>query len=121
MPNVRRRRSVKIRKVASSARSEGSRRGATDKLKKGMKLKDVSRFVLMFAIFCLGAFMAGRPPDSVYGSTQTGNVQESGMIAKSASANSRSGKGLGHDNSRRFSRSALRQRKARTQEVERGA
>lgn len=29
---------------------------------RGLKLKTVSRLTLLFALLCLGAFMAGRPP-----------------------------------------------------------
>jgi len=31
---------------------------------RGMKLKTVSRIVVLFALVCLGAFLAGRPPVS---------------------------------------------------------
>lgn len=34
---------------------------------RGVKLKTVSRLTLLFALLCLGAFMAGRPPVSADG------------------------------------------------------
>jgi hypothetical protein len=40
---------------------------------RGMKLKTVSRFTLLFALLCLGAFLAGRPPmpkDAIIASAQ---------------------------------------------------
>ena len=37
---------------------------APEKPVRGVKLKTVSRFAMVFALLCLGAFIAGRPPVS---------------------------------------------------------
>jgi hypothetical protein len=51
------------------------------KLVRGIRLKTVSRLTLLFALTCLGAFVAGRPP--VAGESQ---VLSTAQVAKSAPA-----------------------------------
>jgi hypothetical protein len=56
--------------AASAQRSEGTGLGsvivpaAPAKPLRGMKLKTVSGITMLFALLCLGAFLAGRPPIS---------------------------------------------------------
>ena len=65
MPSVRpRRRSVRRRRIPAQMRLPVGIpvRAAEIRPVRGMKLKTVSRLTLLFALVCLGAFLAGRPP-----------------------------------------------------------
>ena len=42
---------------------------------RGVKLKTVSLWTMLFALACLGAFIAGRPPASAAGLVPSGGVQ----------------------------------------------
>jgi hypothetical protein len=48
---------------------------------RGVKLKTVSRFTLLFALLCFGAFLAGRPPAAA-----DGRAASSAQMGKSAKA-----------------------------------
>lgn len=50
---------------------------AEEKKVRGVKLKTVSTLTMGFALLCLGAFMAGRPPVSTAGPTKTIPVRSS--------------------------------------------
>jgi hypothetical protein len=57
-------------------------------LPRGIKLKTVSRFILVFALVCLAAFAAGRPPASLagsFGATGQGTMMREGCFASSGS------------------------------------
>lgn len=63
------------------------------KPRRGVKLKTVSRLTLLFALLCLGAFMAGRPPVAADGHFE--------FVASSANQPLAGRQGLRNDNARR--------------------
>ena len=74
---------------------------------RGVKLKTVSMLTMLFALVCLVAFLAGRPPAS------TANVGTLGSLAPDAAHTGF----LGHDDTRSFPLDD-RQRKAGTQKIQ---
>lgn len=78
---------------------------------RGVKLRTVTVVTMIFALACLGAFMAGRPPASA------ANPAADRKVAPEALSPGP----LGHDDARSFLRSGRRQRKARAQKIEKGA
>ena len=66
---------------------------------------------MLFALACLAAFMAGRPPVSAAGSVR----------GRDLAPEAGNGESLRHDNARSFLRGAPRQRKASAQKIEKGA
>lgn len=81
-----------VRKTASSRRR--SRRAASPfrtnavpvkaKPPRGVKLKTVSRLTLLLALLCLGAFLAGRPPET--GSGATGSAPATAVQGRTATS-----------------------------------
>jgi hypothetical protein len=43
---------------------------------RGVKLKTVSLWTMLFALLCLGAFVAGRPPLSAAGSSEAAGLEQ---------------------------------------------
>lgn len=79
---------------------------------RGVKLRTVSVFTMLFALACLAAFMAGRPPVSA---ANTG-------LGKAPAPNAAGVRPLGHDDARSFLGSGTRrQRKAGPQKFQKGA
>ena len=79
---------------------------------RGVKLRTVSLGTLIFALACLGAFVAGRPPAL----RANGGAQLSGLVEAARSGT------LRHDDARSLLGSDSRgERKAGTQEIEKGA
>lgn len=75
---------------------------------RGVKLRTVSLFTVVFALMCLGAFMAGRPPASA-----------EAVRARHASNAGASAERLRHDDARSLlRRDHSRERKAGSQEFE---
>jgi hypothetical protein len=61
---------------------------APEKPVRGVKLKTVSRFAMVFALLCLGAFLAGRPPVSAAdaaASQSSGRDMDQGMMMRDSS------------------------------------
>ena len=76
-----------------------------------VRLKTVSAFTMLFALACLAAFMAGRPPVSAAGSTESRESIQRQMHQPQ----------LRHDDSRRLFGRALGKRKPGAKESEKGA
>lgn len=75
---------------------------------RGVKLRTVSLLTMAFALACLMAFMAGRPPASA------ANVERNRIVTQEAAR-----AGLGHDDAGRFLRhSRRRQRETSAQKFE---
>jgi hypothetical protein len=75
---------------------------------RGVKLRTVSMLTMLFALACLAAFMAGRPPASA------ANVEQRGLIAPEAA-----GMTLRHDDARSLlRRRGGGKRKPRAQKLE---
>jgi hypothetical protein len=91
--------------------AEGLAPGSDEKPPRGVKLKTVSLFTLLFALTCLGAFVAGRPPASA------ANVRAARGMAPEASSSTP----LGHDDARSFLRSSRRERKTGAQKFQKRA
>jgi hypothetical protein len=85
--------------------------GSECKPVRGVKLRTVSVITMIFALSCLGAFMAGRPPASA-ANAGTGRKVAPEAVSRGP---------LGHDDARSFLRSSRRQRKARTQKIQKSA
>ena len=65
MPRARSRRKTSPRRAGNIAPTpQLAIVPAPEKPVRGVKLKTVSRFAMVFALLCLGAFLAGRPPVS---------------------------------------------------------
>lgn len=77
---------------------------------RGVKLRTVSLFTMFFALACLGAFIAGRPPAAAAGSGRHGEL-----------APNADGAVLRHDDAGSFLRGSRWQRKTGTQKIEKGA
>jgi hypothetical protein len=104
MPNVKRRK-TRRRTVKPAAPNPASAAAVTEiKPPRGMKLKTVSRITMLFALLCLGAFLAGRPPVAASGSDATHSAKE---VSHVSSLKSRRGSGGRSD---RKSRSAVHER-----------
>ena len=71
MPNVKSRKRTRSGRMRAHAADFGGE-GAMVKKKpvRGVELKTVSRWTMLFAVLCLAAFAAGRPPVSAAGSSQ---------------------------------------------------
>lgn len=79
---------------------------------RGVKLRTVSVFTMLFALACLAAFMAGRPPVSA----------ANRGLGKAPAPNAAGVRLLGHDDARSFLRSGTRpQRKTGPQKFQKGA
>jgi len=78
---------------------------------RGIKLKTVSVLTMLFALACLAAFMAGRPPISA-----AGPVQRRDLALKAGNEGS-----LRNDDAGSFLPGRRRQRKAGAQKIEKGA
>jgi hypothetical protein len=78
---------------------------------RGVKLKTVSAFTMLFALACLAAFMAGRPPVSA-----AGPAQGAAFLRKQASPQR-----LRHDNARRLFGRALGKREPGAKKTEKSA
>ncbi len=77
----------------------------------GVKLKTVSAFTMLFALACLAAFMAGRPPASA----------AAGFASRDGIEKQQEARALRQDDSRRLFRGALRKRKTGAQNMEKSA
>ena len=51
----------------------------------GMKLKTVSRLTMLFALLCLAAFVAGRPPAPAAGPRMAGGKQPKILLSQDGS------------------------------------
>jgi hypothetical protein len=78
---------------------------------RGVKLKTVSAFTMIFALTCLAAFMAGRPSVSAVGPAQ-------GSAFQQRQGNPQS---LRHDNARRLFGRALGKREPGAKKIEKSA
>jgi hypothetical protein len=90
--------------------AEGLPAGSEEKPPRGVKLKTVSLFTLLFALACLGAFVAGRPPASA------ADVATARALPKAAGSAA-----LRQDNARSLLRSSRRERKASPQKLQKRA
>jgi len=89
MPGIRpRRRSVRRRKNPARTRSIARVPTCAREAKpvRGVKLKTVSWLTLLFALVCLGAFLAGRPPVVGGGSAGPGRVERHRLLHHVGSA-----------------------------------
>lgn len=100
----------KATKAAKGA--EGLAAGSEGKPLRGVKLKTVSLFTLLFALACLGAFVAGRPPAAAANAARD---HAFAVHEPSASAT------LRHDDARSFLRSSRRERKTGAQKLQKRA
>lgn len=96
---------------------QGAVAGKEKRAPKGVKLKTVSTFTMAFALGCLGAFMAGRPPVSAFGSDSRASVIEEGARRQTQ----RNAGALGEDDARSFLGSGVRKREAGAKEIEKSA
>jgi hypothetical protein len=78
---------------------------------RGVKLKTVSAFTMLFALICLAAFMAGRPPISAAGAAQSAAFRERHGNPQS----------LRHDDARRLFGRALGKREPGAKKIEKSA
>jgi hypothetical protein len=79
---------------------------------RGVKLKTVSAFTMLFALACLAAFMAGRPPVSAAGRPAQGTA----LLHKQANSQR-----LRHDDARRLFGRALGKREPGAKKIEKSA
>ena len=71
MPNVKSRKGNRNRRTRAYAPDSGGEGVKIEKKPvRGVALKTVSRWTMLFAVVCLAAFAAGRPPVSAAGSSQ---------------------------------------------------
>lgn len=98
-------------KATKAANDAGGLVAATEsKRARGVKLKTVSLFTLLFALACLGAFVAGRPPASAANTPAALSMApEAGSVMP-----------LRHDDARGFLRSR-RKRKTDAQKLQKRA
>jgi hypothetical protein len=106
----RRRRQNSLSQTAV-AKAQDSPIEVTRKPVRGMKLRTVSAFTMIFAMACLAAFIAGRPPVSAAGPVR-------GEESRPETAAARL---LRHDNAGSLLRGRRGQRKTGAQKIEKGA
>ncbi len=52
------------------------------KIPRGVTLKTLSRVTMLFALLCLGAFVAGRPPASASGVAMSSTAEETAHVSR---------------------------------------
>ena len=81
MPNVKPRRRIRNKRTHGGVPNVS---GETPKLEtkpiRGVQLKTVSRWTMLFALLCLAAFAAGRPPVSAAGSSQAAKKERTVFV-----------------------------------------
>jgi len=76
MPNVKPLRRTRSKPPRDRAPNVGGGVKPEAKPVRGVQLKTVSRWTMLFALLCLAAFAAGRPPVSAAGSSQTATKEK---------------------------------------------
>lgn len=83
MKSRRKARSAHLRSTQFVARENSSTAAAADqKQVRGVKLKTVSMWTMLFALLCLAAFVAGRPPVSAAGPSAPAIKERSCLTAR---------------------------------------